>query len=171
MDCLRSFNFSSRFNTNLSGVDVKTWISGGQHAWSATAGGFSSVYNIQGFKNINVHGIHVIGNVSTLTGSATNGVVLNDWTVDMTLNGQRPIVGGNITAAPNSYGLNIQSATNNIFPMNKYSNQITFADPYTSVTSIELGGTTANGFGWETLNNVNLYFLFNFVIYYKFEGE
>jgi hypothetical protein len=171
MDCLRSFNFSARINTNLSGTDVKTWITGGQHAWAIEAPTFSSVYNIQGFKNINVFGIKAIGTIGTLEGSATGGVIVNDWTIDVTLNGQRPIIGGNITVTPNSYGLDLNSNNNRIFPISKYSNSVEFGDPYQSVTSIELGGTTATGMGWQTLSNVNLLWLLNFVVYYKFEGE
>jgi hypothetical protein len=171
MDCLRSFNFSARINTNLSGTDVKTWISGGQHAWAIQAGSLSSVYNIQGFKNINVFGIKAIGSVQSLEGAPTGGVVVNDWTIDVTLNGQRPIIGGNIDVSPNSYSVDLNSTNNLIFPISKYSNSVEFGDPYQSVTSIVLGGTTATGYGWQTLSNVNLLWLLNFVVYYKFEGE
>ena len=171
MDCLRSFNFSTRINSNFT-TGVKTWTTGGNNNyWSAEISSLSSTYNIEDFKNINVFGINAIGTIQTLTGAGLGGVVVNDWSIDITLNGQRPILGANITAVPNSYSLSTTAAANNIFPLSKNSNCINFADPYQSVTSIELGGTTASGFGWETLTNVNLLWQFNFIVYYKFEGE
>ena len=170
MECLKSFNFSVRTNTNLTGSDVKTWISGGQHAWTVQTS-YSSIYNIQGFKNINVYGIKCVGAISSLTSAALGGVVVNDWSIDVILNGQRPIIGGTITAAPNNYGLDLNTPNNRNFSISKNSNSVEFGDPYQSVTSIELGGTTATGFGWQTLSNINLLWILNFVVYYKFEGE
>jgi hypothetical protein len=170
MDCLRSFNFSARVNSN-STTGLKTWIAGGQHAFAIELSSLSSVYNIQGFKNVNIYGVKAIGGIQSLAGAPAGGVVVNDWAIDVTLNGQRPIIGGNITASPNSYSLDTQSAFNNIFPISKYSNCVKFADPFQSVTSIQLGGTTATGVAWQTLTNVNLLWQFNFIVYYKFEGE
>jgi len=170
-ECLRSFNFATRTNSNFTGTEIKTWITGGQHCWSAEIGSYSSIYNIQGFKNINVYGIQAIGQVGTLNGAPLGGVIVNDWTIDVTINGQRPLIGANVTVSPNSYSLSTTATNNRIFPISKYSNYVKFADPFQSVTSIELGGTTANGVGWQTLTNVNLLWQFNFIVYYKFEGE
>jgi hypothetical protein len=171
MECLKSFNFSASINTNLSGTNVKTWISGGQHAFVAETPTFSSFYNIQGFKNINVFGIAAIGGINTLTTAPNGGVIVNDWSINVRINGQIPRIGANTSGPLNSYSLDTNAIYNNLFSIGKYSNKIEFGDPYQSVTSIELGSTTASGFGWQTLSNVNLVWLLNFIVYYKFEGE
>lgn len=171
MDCLKSFNFQVDSNSTLSGGSVKQWTIGvDQTFWSVTAG-TTSTYNIEGFKNINIHHIDVIGSVSTLTGSGVAGVIVNDWNIDITLNGQIPIIGSNITAAPNFYGISNTTAANATFPIGKYSNKILFSSPYQSVTSIVLGQTYATGTGFQTAGSVNLYWNLNFIVHYKFEGE
>jgi len=171
MDCLKSFSFKVTTNTTLTGGSIKQWTTGpNQHFWSASAG-TSSTYNIQGFKNINVFGVDVIGSVTTLTAAGTGGVIVNDWNIDVLLSGQQPLVGGNITAAPNYYSINATSPTNRIFPLGKFSNSVKLTDPITSVNFIQLGSTYAQGIGYETLGDVNLFWNLNFVVYYKFEGE
>jgi hypothetical protein len=171
MDCLRSFNFDVNTNTNLTGGNVKTWATGsGNHFWSASAG-TASTYNIEGYKNINVYGIDVIGSIQTLTTAGTGGVVVNDWSIDVLIGGQQPLIGANVTASPNYYSINATTPANRIFPIGKTSNSIKFGDPYESVKFIQLGSTYASGWGWETTGNVNLFWNLNFIVYYKFEGE
>lgn len=171
MDCLKSFSFKVTTNTTLTGGSIKQWTTGAnQHFWSASAG-TSSTYNIQGFKNINVFGVDVIGSVTTLTAAGTGGVIVNDWSIDVLLSGQQPLVGGNITAAPNYYSINETSPTNRIFPLSKFSNSVKLSDPINSVKFIQLGSTYAQGIGYETLGDVNLFWNLNFVVYYNFEGE
>jgi hypothetical protein len=171
MDCYKSFNFQVDTNGNQTGTSVKQWTVGvDQTFWSVTTG-TSSTYNIQGFKNINVHGIDVIGSISTLTGAGIGGVIVNDWNIDVSLTGQIPIIGSTITAAPNFYSISNTSVQNSTFPIGKYSNSIKFASPYQSVTSIILGNTYATGTGFQTAGSVNLYWNLNFIVYYSFEGE
>ena len=171
MECLKSFSFKVTTNTNLSGGNIKQWATGAaQHFWSASAG-TSSTYNIQGFKNINVYGVDVIGSITTLTAAGTGGVIVNDWNIDVLISGQQPLVGGTITAAPNYYSINATSPTNRIFPLGRFSNSVKFADPISSVQFIQLGSTYAQGIAYETLGDVNLFWNLNFVVYYKFEGE
>lgn len=170
MDCLRSFNFRIDTNTNIT-TGVKTWTTGGGgHYWAVNAG-TSSTYNIQGYKNINVYGIEVVGAVQTLPTAGTGGVVVNDWTIDIFLDGVQPILGSNITSSPNFYSISNTSLGNKVFPIGKYNSNLQFGDPYESVKSIQILDTNASGFGWETLTNVNLFWNLNFIVYYKFEGE
>lgn len=171
MDCLRSFNFSIDLIVNIPvGVQLKQWITGGQHFWQAATIG-TSRYNIEGFKNINVYGIDVIGTIETQTNIVGGAALVNDWSVDVTLGGQQPLVGGNILGAPNYYALDISNPSNNIYALSKYSNSLRFASPYESVKFIELGQTMAQGFGYETVGFIILRWDLNFVVYYKFEGE
>jgi len=171
MDCLRSFNFRVSTNTNLTS-SLKTWNTGGNnHYWSVDSGPLGSQYNIEGFKNINIYGIDVIGSIQTLPTAPNGGVIVNDWSIDVLINGQQPLVGGTITTSPNYYGIDTASLANKVFPLSKYSNSLKFADPFESVKNINLQNTFASGFGWETSLNVNLTWNLNFVVFYKFEGE
>jgi len=174
MDCLKSFSFRANFNTTLSGGNIKQWVVGvNQHFWSANAGGVqSSTYNIEGFKNINVYGMDVIGSIGTLPVPAnTNGVIVNDWVIQCNISGQQPLVGGNVTASPNFYGIDATTPLNTVFPISKFSNSVKFADPIQSVKFIQLSESYATGIGYETLGTINLLYDLNFVVYYKFEGE
>ena len=171
MDCLRSFSFRINTNTTLSGADINQWVTGAaQHFWSAVTPS-SSRYNIQGFKNINIFGVDVLGSVTTLPTAGTGKVIVNDWSLNVNLFGLQPLVGGNILAAPNFYGINATTATNTVFPLSKFSNSLKLASPIESVQYIQLESTYAQGIGYETLGSVNLFWNLNFVVYYKFEGE
>lgn len=173
MDCLRSFNFGVDRISTISGADLKQWATGtAQHFWQiSTPPGDTSTYNIQGFKNINVYGIDVIGSVQTQTNTAVDGVIVNDWFIDVLINGQQPLVGGNVTAAPNAYALDLSLPGNNSFELGRYSNSVKFASPYLSCKFIQLGGTLAQGIAYQTLGSVNIRWKMNFVVYYKFEDE
>jgi hypothetical protein len=171
MDCLRSFSFRVNTNTNLSGVSISQWTTGAnQHFWSATTPS-SSQYNIQGFKNINVFGIDVIGSITTLPTAGTGKVIVNDWSLNVNLFGLQPLVGGNITASPNFYGISSTTPTNTVFPVGKFSNSVKLESPIESVQYVRLESTYAQGIGYETLNDINLFWNLNFIVYYKFEGE
>lgn len=173
MDCLKSFNFQVDFDSTIIGADVKQWTVGvDQTFWSVTAPTIlTSTYNIQGFKNINIHHIDLIGSINTFTGSGVGGVLVNDWNIDVSLNGQIPSIGSNITAIPNFYGILNTTPANATFPMGKFCNRISFSSPYQSVRSIVLGRTNATGTGFQTAGSVNLYWNLNFIVHYSFEGE
>jgi hypothetical protein len=171
MDCLRSFNFQVNSNDTLSGGNVKTWTTGGgEHYWSANAG-TASTYNISGYKNINVYGVDIIGTVQTLTGAGVGGVIVNDWIVDVLISGQPPLIGANVTTSPNYYSISNTTPFNRIFPLGKFTSSVRLGDPYESVQFIQLGQTYAQGVGYQTSGTVNLYFRYNVIVYYKFEGE
>jgi hypothetical protein len=57
MDCLRSFSLRINTNTGLGGSDIKTWTDASlQTYWSAYNGASTnSIFNIQGFKNIDIY--------------------------------------------------------------------------------------------------------------------
>lgn len=171
MDCLRSFSFSTNLISTLTtgGADLKQWTtSAGNHYWQAYAG-TSSTYNIQGFTNIDVYGIDVIGNIQTQSNIGTNGVIVNDWSIDVSIDGQAPLVGGNVVGG--YYGLDLTIPDNNIFALGKYTNSVKFESPYISAKSIVLGKTRAQGIAFQTTGSINLFYKVNFVVYYKFQGE
>jgi len=141
-----------------------------QAFWAASFG-TSSTYNIQGYKKINVYGIDVVGTVGTNTTSATGGISVDDWAIDVLIEGQQPLVGGNITAIPNFYLIAIDQPANKNFPISKYSPSLKFATPYESVQFIQILGSHVYGSGFQTAGSVNIFMNLNFVVYYNFEGE
>jgi len=170
MECLKSFSVRILTAGNLDGTAIKTWVSGTETFWSMTNPGVST-FNIQGFKNVNIYGARVVGNFSTLTGSAVNGIIVNDWSVNVQINGILPILGGFVTTSPNNYSIGVPSLNNKIFPLGKYTNYIEFANPIESVTDIQFQDTNANGFGYQNALALNCAWNMNFIFYYKFEGE
>lgn len=68
MECLRSFNFVASGQSNWSGTDVKTWFVGAQEFWTFNRTG-SSIFTPQGFKNIDVYGVDLVGNFGTIVGA------------------------------------------------------------------------------------------------------
>lgn len=171
MDCLRSFNFRIELISNISGVsELKQWTTGvSQNFWQVSTLS-TSTYNIEGYKNINVFGVDVLGTIQTQTNTVVNGVIVNDWSLDVTIGGQRPIIGGSM-AATNVYAIDLQNPGNRSFSIGKFTNSLKLADPYESVRFIQIGKTLAQGIAYETLATVNLRYDLNFVVYYKFEGE
>lgn len=171
MDCMRSFSFAIDIIQNVTGTtQVKQWATGAaQHFWQASVNNVSK-YNIQGYKNINVHGIDVIGSIQTQTNTVINGVIVNDWMIEVIVNGQQPVVGGFIDGA-NTYAIDTTNPVNNNYMLGRYSNSAKFATPYLSTKSIEIGTTFAQGIAYETLLTLNLRWKMNFIVYYKFEDE
>jgi len=170
MDCYRSFTFSAGGITTLTGAEIKQWSTGAaQHFWQANFG-TSSTYNIQGFKNIDVYGVDVLGSIQTIA-SGTSGAIVNDWKIDVQVGGQAPLLGGFITASPNYYSIDGSSPNNLIYPLGKYTNSIRFGNPIISTKFIQLQTTIAQGIGWETAGTIVLRSMLNFIVYYKFEDE
>lgn len=172
MDCMRSFSFAVDLINTVSGAtDLKQWAtSAGNHYWQVSTG-TSSTYNIQGFKNINVYGIDVIGSIQTQTNVGINGAIVNDWMIEVDIDGQQPLVGGFITGAPNFYAIDTTNPVNNNYMLGRYSNSVKFATPYLSTKNIILGPTFAQGIAYQTLLALNLRWKMNFVVFYKFEDE
>ena len=170
MDCLRSFSFRVTTDYTFTGAEVKTWILAHGSGFIATSSS-SSTYNIQGYKNINVHGIEVVGGVFPYMPLATQGGIPTDWAIDVTLNGTQPLIGGNVTTSPNFYAINPSSSSNLVFPIGKYNNVLKLDSPIESVTSIVLGASRVQGTSVQTAGTVRLLYDLNFIVYYNFEGE
>jgi hypothetical protein len=170
MDCLRSFTINIDLLNNVTGAsNLKQWnTAGGNHYWQVTTG-TSSTFNIEGFKNINVYGIDVIGSIQTDATIPNDGVIVNNWSIDVQIGGQAPQVGSSITASPNFY--NITAGTNNFFALGQYTPSVKFASPFLSVPFIQFGSTFAQGIGYQTLGTVNLRMDLAFVVYYKFQED
>jgi hypothetical protein len=168
---MKSFLFSSGANENAVAPEIKTWSNGAQHFWLYESTNGTSTINIQGYKNINIHCIEAIGNVSTLISAGIpSSVIVNDWRMLVQINGQNPLVGSNIVASPNGFSIST-TGVNPVISLGKYNPKISFADPVTSATSIQLTGFQVSGIGPESLTDINLSWLIGFMVYYTFEGE
>ena len=170
MDCLNSFSFATIGQSNYSGSSVKTWTAGAQEYWALDVSQ-SSYFDISGFKNINIHGVDVVGTVQTLPQATNGGVVLEDWGVQVFLDGQIPLVSGDIRTTPNQWSITNAGAFAKIFEVGRYSNSFKFSSPFQSVKSVSLLNLRANGYGGQTVNNVNIYWNLNFIFHYSYEGE
>jgi hypothetical protein len=172
MDCLRSFSFGVNEIKTITGApDLKQWATGAaQHFWQVNTG-TTSQYNIQGFKTIEIYGIDVLGGIQTQNNIAINGVIVNDWQIDILIGGQNPQIGATVTGAPNFYAIDTNLPENRIYSLGKFNPSVKFASPITGTTFIQLQKTKASGIGYETLGSINLWTRFNFIVYYKFDGE
>lgn len=170
MDCLRSFIVSIDQVTTFSGTDVKTWFVGAQEFWVVEKAGVST-FVPEGFKNIDIYGVDVIGNVSTQKAAATGGVVVQDWGFELLIEGQLPLVSGTVTTSPNYWNIQTSTVGTRTFALSKNTNSLKFADPISSVKFINFEVLRAQGVGGQTAGVVSLDWDLSFIFFYKYEGE
>lgn len=168
MDCLRSFNILVSANSTVSAGNIATWGVAPQNYWQARETG-TSIFNINGFKNVNIYSIEAVGKVQSTLGG-TDNVIVQDWGWSIQIIGQAPITNGNITAAPNTFVMQEQGNNPNI-QLSKFTPKMEFTTPIQSASQIIISNLSANGIGARNLLAINLSWGFNFVIKYKFEGE
>lgn len=170
MDCLRSFIVDIKQAQTFVATDVKTWLLGVQEYWVVEASGLSS-FKTEGFKNIDIYGVDVIGSVQTWKTAISGGCVVEDWAFEILIDGQLPLVSGTKEASPDDW--NIQLATNGTktFAVSKFNNSVKFASPISSVKFINFEMLRAQGVGGQTAGAIALDYDLSFVFYYKYEGE
>jgi len=172
MECMRSFTLSLNSNFTFDINNFKPWnIAGPVKPWTVELG-IGSVFstqcdfNIQGFKNIDLYGVKLVGDCyPTYLPAGRKGLVEN-WGLDMELQGNPAIIGGNFGI--DNYGF-VQGS--NYITLSKYLNHYELADPIKSVTEIKIVNLTASGYEFELATNLNLTYFFTLIFYYKFEGE
>lgn len=169
MNCSNSFSFSTNGQGNFLPPDVKTWLSGTEQFWVFDKV-LTSTFEITGFKNINIHGGKVVGIVTSLNSAALGGAIVEDWGVSIKLNGQIPLVSARSTGV-NDWSITTDGPNSNIFEVSKFNTCFEFSSPFQSVRNIQLTNFRASGNGGQTVNNVNIYWNFNFIFYYSYEGE
>lgn len=168
MDCLRSFTIAISQNRTFTNTttQIKQWGTVGNYSWSVIQAG-SSVYNIQGYRKIDLYGIEMLGNVQTTLGPNDAGIV-TDYTFQVGVGGQIPLLSGDVQASPNFWAIN---PNNGLFDLGKYSNKIFFESPFTGCSSIGFNAINIQGQNGETLNSLNLDIGLQFKFIYKYEGE
>jgi hypothetical protein len=170
MDCLRSFIVRIDQVQTFTGANVKTWTLGLQEYWAVDAGAVST-FVVEGFKNIDVYGVELIGHVQTSTTPPTSGVVVESWAFEIEINGQLPLINGNLGTGTNSWNLQTTGALAKQFALSNYTNYLTFADPIKSVQDIRFFALAAQGIGGQTIGSISLDYDLSFIVYYKYEGE
>jgi hypothetical protein len=168
MDCLRSFTIriSQNRTFNVSGTNIKNWGTVGNYHWIVIEQG-ASIYDIQGFKNVDLYGVEMLGYVQTDAGTF-DGAIVEDFSFRLGIGGQVPLISGQVRTSPNFWAIDQNVAQ---WDVSKYRNKLTFETPYTSTKSIVFEAFRAQGNNGETLNSIALDINLQFVFYYKYEGE
>ena len=107
------------------------------------------------------------GYIQTSLG-ANDGAIVEDFTLQMGIQGQFPLVGGFVTVAPNDFSL---IANNPQYNLSKYDSTVTFATPFSGCTGINFSKIKIQGNNGETLNSINLDVRLQIEVFYRFEGE
>jgi len=170
MDCLRSFIIKIEQNSTFTAPDVKTWDVAGRQGWIYDNNTNSSTFNVQGFKNIEIYGIQMIGTISNQESAVLGNVNVNDWSMEIQLNGQLPLLGG-VVAPVNFFNIYTTQFQASRFSVSKYTPEVKLASPITSVQSIQFQRLIVSGSDWDTVNTASLEYKLSFVFYYRFEGE
>jgi hypothetical protein len=164
MDCLRSFSIGTKdsaiYVKGGPNAVVKSWTLGTDRYW-ALNNFRKSIYTIQGFKNINVFGIEMVGDVQTPVNAASGGVIVNDFSFDIYLKGDLPLLNGVISS--DYYGLKTSGVTASTFNLTKQTNVVRFADPISSVKEITFSNLYAQGIGGETVDEVAVEWNLDFI--------
>lgn len=154
-------------------TSVRTWGTAGQYYFSLdfTPASGSSIYDIGGFKNVNIYGLGVVGYVSGYANSANKCAVVNDWSINVAINGNPPLISGKTSPINDGYGITTGGVPLTRYNLSKYQNSIMLSDPITSVKSIAFNSFYVQGIGAEFLNEIELYYDLNYTFYYRYEGE
>jgi hypothetical protein len=166
---MRSFNFSVSAQGNEPSPEYQAWSVGAQHFWVYQSTNLDSIFNITGFKNINIYKISVNGFVGSYAALGSS-VIVSNWNWNIEVTGQNSVIGGDVSITPNGFGMSIQPI-NPIINLSKYTPYIEFATPIQSAKQIIFNGFYCDGIGAQILTNGQLNWAINCTVFYKYEGE
>lgn len=166
MECLNSFSIGINQGRTfaVAGTNVKNWGPAGNYHWVVTQQG-SSVYNIFGYKRIDLYGVQMSGYVQTDVG-LNDGAIVSDYGFQIGIGGQIPFVSGEPVIAPNDFAI---SENIGQFYLSKFDNKIMFESPYIGCQNISFTEFQAQGNNGETLNSISLDLRLVFTFYYKYQ--
>lgn len=174
-ECMQSFTLriDQPILCSAANGTVKTWGTVGDYNFSAKTipSNTVSIFDLTGFKRTDIYGITVIGSVQGNPGSINSCCVVTDWSFDLTLGGQAPLVSGKKSTTSDGFLLYTNTPLVNTFSFSKNTNSIMFANPFQSVTTITFEQLVTQGIGAEFLNVVALNYDLSFTFYYTYEGE
>ena len=178
MDCLRTANLTISGNiadTNtVAGSQVDFWTD-----YAAKMTGFVANLPLvqcqffpQGFKNIDVYSLEVIGSV--LSSNTIGGnFVCSDYNLQTLIFGTFPLLGGTIPVGT-PFQVTQGGGGSNGFAFTKTHSRINFYSPVKSVNQISCTNLYFEGYAPTLLGitqEFNLRYSFDIFIHYKFEGE
>jgi hypothetical protein len=172
MDCLRNFSLT------IDAFNNYTAASGDFTVWGAPLNFSivdtrSSIFDIQGFKNINIFGVDMIGNISSAYGPSPRTLNANvkDFEINVLLNGDIPLPIG-LIGATNTFPIILNNtAVQQSSLLSKYKPFVKFESPVQSVKSITLQNLKIFGDHVQNAGQVNMGYTLQFVFYYQYEGE
>lgn len=170
MSCLKSFTFISSANETITTPTLTWWGTAASNHWIVNGLGPQSIYNIQGFKNVNIHAIDLVGYVGGRGGLGYGGTI-TDWAFTLQITGQVPQISGNISASPNRYSITTDYPYIQFVALSKMKTRIEFADPIQSATSINITDLYLTGNNLQTTGFLHIQYSATFVVYYTYEGE
>jgi hypothetical protein len=172
MDCLRSFTLTTSATYNYTAASNKLTVWGAPLNFSIVDDR-TSIFLIQGFKNINIYGVDMIGNVSSAYQAAPRTLNANvkDFECNVILIGDIPVPIGKISATNDLPVILNDTLVQQTVLLTKYKTNISFATPIQSVQQINLTNFKFFGDHVQNAGQVNMGYFLEFVFYYKYEGE
>ena len=171
MDCLRSFNFALFGQSNFTPANgFKYWQIGTQHFWLFQNNAANSIYNITGFKNINIYKIEVTGDINSDNLPVGFSALVQNWNFELQIIGQNSQSVGNISTVPNGFNM-IEQPIDPLFNLSKFQRSIEFASPIQSAKNIVVNALYADGIANESILSAQLEYQLLVNVYYKYEGE
>ena len=166
MECLNQFSFWAAKSTNFTAASgtFSPYAVGTDNAWIVSSGINSSIFQVEGFKNINLYGVKLISSVQSSI--AGNKGIVENYDLQILINGTEPQIGGKFSV--NDWGIT-QDIT--LLTLGKYANEVNFTEPIQSVKSIRVNVFSAQGYSAQSLISIDLDIIFQLYFYYKFEGE
>jgi hypothetical protein len=157
-------NFAGTAGVNSITTD---WVVGNTSSFIINeALGGKGRFNFQGFKNIDVYGIKIVGKMLYL--GVNNKGLIQDFTLVTKIEGNSPLIGGSPQQSPTS----IDQPSTPTFNLTKYIPSVDLCEPIKSVEFIEVIALEAQGINFQiTLAPDNYSYNFDIIVYYKFEGE
>ena len=177
MSCYRSFILDYDINgslTTLSGATNAFYLSNSNPCVATNirmpitpSPGQVVEFIPQGFKNIDVYSIKLIGHIASNTSTSNNGVVDN-WGVEINAVGTY----GEINGVPGVNAANYNPILQPIhIGLNNHNSIVEFPSPIKSCTNISLQRVLFNAHSLQNAAEFSFFSNIGLVITYKFEGE
>jgi hypothetical protein len=164
MECMNQAQFfvnDTTLYTAASG-EFKSWS---PNSWVVKSTANEYIFNIQGFKNVNLYGIKILADVQSGINGSSQGIV-TDYNFRCYLTAQYPEVSGTFTT--NTYSA---KTIPTFLSLSKYHDHVNFVEPIKSFSSIRFIVFSAQGINSALSTEISLDINMNLYLYYKYEGE
>jgi len=171
MDCVRSFNFTLRNQSNYDATNgFLHWQINSNHYWQIDQFLPNVKYLVQGFKNINIFKIEMSGDVNSSPAVATYEALVQNWKWDFQIVGSNSTGVGILAPAQSPDYMDTQD-TNPSFRLSKFLPTISFETPIESAKEITFTNFYCDGIANKSLTSAQVGFRIEVTVYYKYEGE